>query len=90
MKRSTQTLYQYEPLITPESWEGEERRFSIRLSLILDKLHQRIGQMPSRMHPVGSIYLSALDTDPARFFGGVWEKIDFSAVPEAHAWKRTA
>ena len=40
-KRNSQ--YQYEPLVTPEKWTGEERSFSIRLTQILDDLHAKFS-----------------------------------------------
>ena len=40
---------QYEPLITPQSWQGEEQRFSIRLTQLLDDLHRTQGQLSSRL-----------------------------------------
>lgn len=80
--------YQYEPLITPQSWQGDEQRFSIRLTELLDDLHRRQGQLDARIaslqaasatidrvYPVGSLYMSAVDTSPADLFGGEWERI---------------
>lgn len=29
-----------------------------------------------RMYPVGSIYMSAVDSDPGALFGGTWERIE--------------
>lgn len=37
------TTYQYEPLITPSSWHGDERQFSIRLTQIIDDIYQKYG-----------------------------------------------
>lgn len=89
---SRRTQYQYEPLVTPESWQGEERRFALRLGMILDALHQRVGwaQSADRLHPVGSVYLSAdAAAQPERLFGGAWETLT-SPMEGVHAWKRTA
>ena len=41
--------YQYEPLVTPEGWQGSERRFAIRLTELLDALFQRLGSMERRL-----------------------------------------
>ena len=91
MTRRTGAQYQYEPLVTPESWQGEERRFSIRLGMILDTLHQRIGYLlsPDRVHPVSSVYLTFSGENPGRLFGGIWEAVE-SPMANAAAWRRTA
>ena len=91
MKRRTQTQYQYEPLVTPESWQGEERRFAIRLGMILDALHQRIGYLlsPDRAYPVGSVYLTSSEANPGKLFGGTWEALE-SPLAGVSAWRRTA
>lgn len=92
MKRRTGTDDQYEPLIAPQGWNGDERRFAIRLGMLLDTLFQRTGTLhtAARAHPVGSVYLCASGADPARLFGGVWEA-HAGAWPEGvTAWQRTA
>lgn len=38
MKNQHQTSYQHEPLLIPSGWEGEERRFAIRLSQLVEQL----------------------------------------------------
>lgn len=43
MRRKTAAAQAYEPLITPESWKGDELRFSVRLTQILDSLFARLG-----------------------------------------------
>lgn len=52
MKRKQQTLYQYEPLLAPASWQGEERQMMGRLVQILDDLHARMGALEKRMNEV--------------------------------------
>lgn len=107
---------QYEPLVTPAGWTGDEKRFAVRLTQILDELYERVGgvrktagaklnassvansldvedegyvldarqgkelagridRAASMIYPVGSIYLSMSETDPAALFGGVWERL---------------
>ena len=44
-----QSEYQYEPLVTPESWQGSARRFAVRLTQLLDTLFQRVGAMDRRL-----------------------------------------
>ena len=107
---------QYEPLVTPAGWTGDEKRFAVRLTQILDELYEKVGTVrksdgkklnadritnsldveeegyvldarqgkelagridraASMIYPIGSIYLSVADTDPAALFGGVWERM---------------
>lgn len=40
-RRKPQSVYQYEPLVTPSSWKGEERQFVVRLTQLLDQLFAR-------------------------------------------------
>lgn len=47
--RTRQTHYQYEPLITPAEWQGEEKRFAIRLAAHLDNVFQRLGRMEKEL-----------------------------------------
>jgi len=46
MKRNQ---YQYEPLITPETWQDSARRFALRLTELMDMLFQRIGSLERRL-----------------------------------------
>ena len=82
MKKRTRPLYQYEPLVTPTSWKGDEQQFSIRLTQILDDLYQKVGTLrhsvvtTEDVYPVGSIYIAAKNVDPAALFGGKWERLE--------------
>lgn len=38
-------------------------------------------------HPINSIYLSSVDTEPSTLFGGVWDSV--TAPTGMYAWKRT-
>ena len=107
---------QYEPLVTPSAWTGDEKRFAVRLTQILDELYEKVGTVrksdgrklnadriantldvedegyvldarqgkelagridraASMIYPVGSLYLSVAEVDPAELFGGVWERL---------------
>ena len=37
-------------------------------------------------YPIGSVYLTVTDDDPAKLFGGKWERL--SDIGSIHAWKR--
>ena len=37
-----------------------------------DGMHEAL----QRMYPIGSLYMSVADTDPAELFGGTWERIE--------------
>lgn len=60
-RRSAAPTYQYEPLITPSEWSGEERNFSIRLTQILDNLHAKIGALTGKA-PVREITAADLSS----------------------------
>ena len=49
MKKQQYTAYQHEPLITPASWQGEERRFAIRLGQLMDQLFREQQRLISRV-----------------------------------------
>lgn len=36
---------QYEPLVTPSGWTGDEKRFAVRLTQILDELYEKFGSL---------------------------------------------
>lgn len=92
MKR-TRPLYQYEPLVTPTSWVGDEQQFSIRLTQILDDLYQKVGTLrrsvvtTEDVYPVGSIFIAAKNVNPETLFGGKWERLEdrfLLAASDAH------
>lgn len=49
MARKPQKTYQYEPLVMPAKWTGDERQLVLRLTQIMDSLHYRIGQLEHRV-----------------------------------------
>lgn len=49
MKKQSRTAYQHEPLITPAAWQGEERRFAIRLGQLLERLFQNQQRLMQRV-----------------------------------------
>ena len=38
MKKQQNQSYQHEPLLTPSKWQGEEKRFAIRLGQLMEQL----------------------------------------------------
>ena len=36
MKKQQNQSYQHEPLLTPSQWQGEEKRFAIRLAQLME------------------------------------------------------
>ena len=39
----------YEPLMTPEKWTGDEKRFAIRLDQLMDELFVKIAALNRRV-----------------------------------------
>jgi len=39
-------------------------------------------------YPVGAVYMTVNDDNPAKLFGGKWEQL--SDIGTIHVWKRTA
>lgn len=48
-RRKPQSVYQYEPLITPSRWTGEERQLVQRLTQIVDDLYGKVGKLQARL-----------------------------------------
>ena len=48
-RRSAAQAAQYEPLVTPQKWQGDERRFAFRLTQLMDQLFQRQATMFARI-----------------------------------------
>ena len=42
-------IAQYEPLVTPEKWSGDEKRFVLRLTQLMDELFARQAAMMTRI-----------------------------------------
>lgn len=48
----------------------------VKADYALQKVNEsEIGEITLSAYPIGSIYLSVVDTSPASLFGGTWEKI---------------
>ena len=48
----------------------------VKADYALQKVNEsEIGEITLSAYPIGSIYLSVVDTSPASIFGGTWEKI---------------
>ena len=93
-RKASRPLYQYEPLVTPSSWKGDEQQYAIRMTQILDDLYQKVGVLrrsivtTEDVYPVGSIYIAAQNVDPEVLFGGKWERLKdrfLLAAGEAHS-----
>ena len=50
VKRARAAAGQYEPLTTPHNWTGDERRFALRLTQLMDELFQRQAAMTARLN----------------------------------------
>lgn len=48
-KRRRASIYQYEPLTTPEKWSGDEKRFALRLTQLMDQLFEKQSAMQERI-----------------------------------------
>ena len=48
-KRKSASIAQYEPLVTPEKWTGDEKRFVLRLTQLLDQLFARQAALSRRI-----------------------------------------
>lgn len=68
MRKRTSTEQSYEPLVTPESWKGDELRFSVRLTQILDGLFARLRAMRAEL--AGKLGKTEQAADSAKL-GGV-------------------
>lgn len=73
MTKKAKQPYQYEPLVTPSTWKGDEQRFSVRLTQIIDDLYQKFSALRQKsVEPVDAKTLDgkqateyALKTDTA-------------------------
>jgi len=48
-KRRRASGSQYEPLTTPEKWSGDEKRFALRLTQLMDELFAKQSAMQKRI-----------------------------------------
>lgn len=48
-KRKNVSIAQYEPLVTPEKWTGDEKRFVHRLTQLMDELFSRQAALNRRI-----------------------------------------
>lgn len=48
-KRKSAPVAQYEPLVTPEKWTGDEKRFALRLTQLMDELFARQAALQRRI-----------------------------------------
>lgn len=78
--------YQYIPPTVPESWQGEPRRFALRLLEVIGDLYLRLGRLPARCYPKGSVYMTTDEGNPGRLLGGEWRHL----ITESpyHLWER--
>ena len=49
MQRKAPALSQYEPLITPDGWSGEERHFALGVTKLMDQLFQKQASLHARI-----------------------------------------
>ena len=48
-KRRQASVCQYQPLMTPEAWSGDEKRFALRLTQLMDELFARQAALQKRI-----------------------------------------
>lgn len=48
-KRRCASICQYEPLMTPEKWSGDEKRFALRLTQLMDELFEKQSALQRRI-----------------------------------------
>lgn len=48
-KRRHASICQYEPLMTPEKWSGDEKRFALRLTQLMDELFEKQSALQRRI-----------------------------------------
>lgn len=48
-KRRRASVCQYEPLTTPEKWSGDEKRFALRLTQLMDELFEKHAAIGKRL-----------------------------------------
>ena len=48
-KRRGASISQYEPLVTPQKWTGDEQRFALRLTQLMDQLFEKQSSLQRRL-----------------------------------------
>ena len=48
-KRRGASISQYEPLVTPQKWTGDEQRFAQRLTQLMDQLFEKQSSLQRRL-----------------------------------------
>lgn len=48
-RRVRASAVQYEPLNTPEKWAGDEKRFALRLTQLMDEVFGRLSSLYMRV-----------------------------------------
>ena len=48
-RRAAQSASRYEPLNTPQNWSGDEKRFVLRLTQLMDRLFEKQADHEKRI-----------------------------------------
>ena len=49
-RRAAQSASRYEPLTTPQGWSGDEKRFVLRLTQLMDQLFEKQADLSKRLN----------------------------------------
>lgn len=64
----------------PQGSTVDHRITAASLNDIISTVMTNMQSVPDIIYPIGSIYMSLNDTDPAELFGGSWEKLEEGRV----------